>query len=402
MRISTQLMYDAGTKAISKQQGDLYKTQQQLDSGKRVLSPSDDPIASSRVVIVAQAEAGNEQYTRNLDNAKSALAQTESVLGEIGAVLADAKVLAVTAGNGALQDSDRHSIAQELRGKFEQLLGLANSQDGSGKYLFSGYREDTQPFSGSLSAVSYNGDNGDRQAQVSPAQTLSVGSNGAAIFRDIKNGNGVFAGSTAATNLGTGVLQNGRMVDTTLWNGDAYAIQFNVVAGATTYDIVDTTSATTISSGIPYANGGSITFGGIQVEIKGDPANGDTFTVAPSQNQSVFATLKNIITALESPTTSGADKAQFQNQMNRAFVDLDQASNQALATRTRVGAAQKQVEDLGSANDVQKEQRQSEMAGLQELDYAKAISDYTRQMTVLEAAQRTQAAISKLSLFNFL
>jgi flagellar hook-associated protein 3 FlgL len=402
MRISTQLMYDSGMRSISKQQGDLYTTQQQLGSGKRILSPSDDPIASSRAIIVAQAEAGNEQYTHNLENAKNALAQSESALGNIGAVIADAKVLAITAGNGALQDSDRRSIAQELRGKFEQLLGLANSQDGNGKYLFAGFREDIQPFSGSLSAVSYIGDNGEREAQVSPSQVLAVGSSGAAIFRDIKNGNGVFAGSVAAANSGTGVLQNGHMLDSTLWNGDAYAIQFNVVAGVTTYDIVDTTSASTISSGLPYVSGGSITFGGVQVEIKGDPADGDSFAVAPSQNQSIFDTFKNVIAALETPTTSGADKARFQNQMNRALVDFDQAANQAIAARTRVGASQKQVEDLGSANDVQKEQRQSELAGLQDLDYAKAISDYTRQLTVLEAAQRTQAAMSKLSLFNFI
>jgi flagellar hook-associated protein 3 FlgL len=402
MRISTQLMYDAGIKAISKQQGDLFKTQQQLSSGKRVLSPSDDPIASARAVVVAQAEAGHEQYTRNLDNAKNTLNLTESVLGDIGTVIADAKVLAVNAGNGALQDSDRRSLAQELRGKFEQLLGLVNSQDGTGKYLFAGYQEQTQPFGGSLTAVTYNGDSGERQAQVSPSQTLPVSYSGAAIFRDIKNGNGTFVGSTAAANLGTGVLQNGRVVDSSVWNGDAYAIQFHVSAGTTNYDIVDTTSGTTVSSGTPYVSGGSIAFGGVQIEIKGDPANGDEFAIAPSQNQSIFETFKNIIGVLESSANSGVDKARLQNQLNRTFVDFDQASDQALAARTRIGASQRQIDDLSSANDVQKIQRQSELAELQDLDYAKAISDYTRQMTVLEAAQRTQAAISKLSLFNFL
>jgi flagellar hook-associated protein 3 FlgL len=395
-------MYDAGIKAISKQQGDLFKTQQQLSSGKRVLSPSDDPIASARAVVVAQAEAGHEQYTRNLDNAKNTLNLTESVLGDIGTVIADAKVLAVNAGNGALQDSDRRSLALELRGKFEQLLGLVNSQDGAGKYLFAGYQEQTQPFSGSLAAVSYNGDSGERQAQVSPSQTLPVSYSGAAIFRDIKNGNGTFVGSAAAANLGTGVLQNGRVVDSSVWNGDAYAIQFHVSAGTTTYDIVDTTSGSMVSSGTPYVSGGSIAFGGVQIEIKGDPANGDEFTISPSQNQSIFDTFKNIIGVLETPASSGVDKARLQNQLNRAFVDFDQASDQALAARTRIGVSQRQIDDLGSANDVQKVQRQSELAELQDLDYAKAISDYTRQMTILEAAQRTQAAISKLSLFNFL
>jgi flagellar hook-associated protein 3 FlgL len=275
MRISTQLMYDAGIKAIGKQQGELYRTQQQLSTGKRVMSPSDDPIASSRAVVVAQAQASHEQYTRNLDSAKGTLASYETVLGEIGTVLADAKVLAVNAGNGALQDSDRRSLAQELRGKFDQLMGLVNSQDGSGKFLFAGYRDETQPFGGSLSAVAYAGDDGIRATQVSPSQTLTVGYNGAAIFRDIKNGNGVFAGSASSTNLGTGVLQNGRTTDPSLWNGHTHTIQFSAGPGGTTYDVVDTTSGTTVSAGVPYVSGNDINFSGVQIQIKGEPAAGD-------------------------------------------------------------------------------------------------------------------------------
>jgi flagellar hook-associated protein 3 FlgL len=402
MRISTQLMYDAGIKAIGKQQGELYRTQQQLSTGKRVMSPSDDPIASSRAVVVAQAQAGHEQYARNLDNAKSSLASYETVLGEIGTILADAKVLAVNAGNAALQDADRRSVAQELRGKFDQLLGLVNSQDGSGKFLFAGYRDETQPFGGSLAAVAYSGDDGIREAQASPSQTLTVGYNGAAIFRDVKNGNGVFAGTASTANLGSGVLQNGRSIDPSLWNGHTHSVQFSVGPGGTTYDVFDATSGITISSGNPYVSGNDIGFSGVRIQIKGEPATGDTFTVAPSQNQSVFETFKNIVAALETPTTGGAGKAQLQNQLNRAFVDFDQAIDQTLAARTRVGISQKQIDDLGAVNDTLKIQRQAELAELQDLDYAKVISDYTRQMTMLEAAQRTQAAIGKLSLFNLI
>jgi flagellar hook-associated protein 3 FlgL len=402
MRISTQLMYDTGTKAIGKQQAELYRTQQQLSSGKRVMAPSDDPIASSRAVVVAQAQAGHEQYTRNLNFAKNSLAISESVLGDIGTVLSDAKILVLNAGSGALQDADRQSIAMELRGKFAQLLGLVNSQDGTGKYLFSGYQEGTQPFSGSLSSVSYNGDSGEREARISPSQLLAVGHSGEELFRDIKNGNGTFAGAAAAGNLGSGVLQNGQLIDSSLWNGDSFEIKFNVLAGTTTYDIVNTTTAVVVSAGSPFVSGENITFDGVQVAIKGNPADTDSFLVSPSQNQSVFETIKKVIVALETSTTSGAAKAQLQNRLNQTSLDLDQATNHVLAARTEVGAAQKQVEDLASANDVQKVQRQAELAELQDLDYAKAISDYTRQMTILEAAQRTQANISKLSLFNFI
>jgi flagellar hook-associated protein 3 FlgL len=403
MRISTQFSYDAGIDAIRRKQEELFKVQQQLSTGRRVLTPSDDPVSSSRAVVVAQAKASHEQFARNIEGAKSVLASASSALSAVSEVISDAKALATTAGNGALVDGDRASLAKELRGKFSALMGLANTQDGAGSYLFGGFREASEPFVGTPgSAVAYNGDAGGREVAVSASRNIPVTFNGGAIFQDVKNGNSVFATSSAAGNIGTGVIDAGRMVNQSAWSDTTYTIQFSVTAGVTTYDVLDATNGTVLSSGNPYVKGEAIGFSGAQVAISGDPANGDQFALAPSQNQSLFQTLSGLIGALETPRTDNVSRANLRNALNRAVVDLNQGAEQVLSTRTQAGAWERELDDLSAVNERAKIHSESELSTLQDLDYAKTISDFNKFTTILEAAQRTQAMMSRLSLFEFL
>ncbi len=204
-------------------------------------------------MVVSQAQATAQQHACNTGAAKDYLSAIESAVAELGAVVVDAKALAITGGNASQTDADRATLAQDLRGKFQQLLAQANTRDGAGSYLFSGYAETTQPFSGSLGAVVYNGDAGEREVQVSDSRKMPVTPSGASLFQDIKNGNGVFVTSAAGANTGAGVIGGGRVVNPSAWNGDDYEIRFT---GATTFDVVDTTTATTLSSANAYVSGG--------------------------------------------------------------------------------------------------------------------------------------------------
>ncbi len=398
MRISTQLMHDLSINAIRRQQSDLMKLQQQMSTGRRVLTPSDDPVAASRAVSVSQAKAASEQFARNQGAAADTLRLTESVLGNVSSLLADVKVGAVNAGNAALSDADRLALAQDLRSRFQQLLGLANSQDGSGNYLFSGYREQIEPFAPTSTGIAYNGDTGGREIQVSASRTVPVALSGADLFVNIKNGNGVFATSAASANTGSGVINAGRVTNASAWTGHDYQIVFG--AGGTTYDIVDATTSTTVSSGNAYSAGSAISFAGIQVEVKGAPANGDVFSVSASRNQDVFKTIDDLVKVLETPAGTDAARAQLQTKLGRALIDIDQAAEKVLTARTQVGAWE--LDDLAALTETQTAQHETELADLQGLDYAKAISDFTQQTTALEAAQKTYAQVSGMSLFNFI
>ena len=127
MRISTSTIYQQGAARISDVQSNLVKTQQQLSTGRRMLTPADDPVAAARALDVTQSQSVNAQYATNRQAAVSSLTAVDSTLASVTSVLQDAKTLTINAGNGSLSNSDRSSLATQLSSDLDQLLGLANS-----------------------------------------------------------------------------------------------------------------------------------------------------------------------------------------------------------------------------------------------------------------------------------
>jgi flagellar hook-associated protein 3 FlgL len=142
-------------------------------------------------------------------------------------------------------------------------------------------------------------------------------------------------------------------------------------------------------------------FGG-SVLISGAPADNDSFGIAPSSSQSVFATLANLVGALEAPAGTPAANARLGSEIGFALTNLDHASDNILRIRAQIGSRMNEVESLAGLNDELALQYQQTLSDLQDLDYAKAISDLTRKQTDLEAAQQSFIRISQLSLFNYL
>ena len=183
MRISTSTIYQQGAARISDVQTNLVKTQQQLSTGRRILTPADDPVAAARALDVTQSQSVNAQYATNRQAAVSSLTAVDNTLASVTSVLQDAKTLTVNAGNGSLSNSDRSSLATQLSSDLDQLLGLANTTDGIGNYLFSGYQTGTQPFVKTATGAQYNGDQGQRQVQVDSSRQMAVSDSGQAIFQ---------------------------------------------------------------------------------------------------------------------------------------------------------------------------------------------------------------------------
>ncbi|HAN55161.1 MAG TPA: flagellar hook-associated protein 3, partial [Betaproteobacteria bacterium] len=183
MRISTSTIYQQGAARISDVQTSLVKTQQQLSTGRRILTPADDPVAAARALDVTQSQSVNAQYAINRQAAVSSLTSVDSTLASVTSVLQDAKTLTVSAGNGVLSNSDRSNLATQLSSSLDQLLALANTTDGIGNYLFSGYQSGTQPFTKTAIGAQYNGDQGQRQVQVDSSRQMAVSDSGQAIFQ---------------------------------------------------------------------------------------------------------------------------------------------------------------------------------------------------------------------------
>ena len=191
MRISTSQMFQQGVNSILDQQTTLAKTQQQLATGKKIVTPSDDPSAATRVLALNQAIDTTTQYQRNSDFAEMRLALEESALVGVGDLLQRVRELAVQANNDTLSSGDRLAIAAEVRTSLEGLLQLSNSRDANGEYLFSGYQVNTTPFShDGAGNFSYDGDQGQRSLQIGPSRHVVAGDSGNNVFLKVDDGAG--------------------------------------------------------------------------------------------------------------------------------------------------------------------------------------------------------------------
>ncbi len=400
LRVSTAQTYDAGTASMLKQQAELLKIQQQLATGRRIVTPADDPIAAARALEVSGSKSRNDQYVVNQDAVRAGLSHAESALSGVTQVLQDVQALLVNAGNGSYSDTDRATLAIELQERRDQLLSLANARNAVGRYLFSGYQEDVRPFADTPAGVVFQGDTGRREVQVADSRRLPITANGSDAFERIATGNGVFATSAAAANSGTGIMGAGQVADPALLDGRTYEIVFRVSGSTTTYDVVDTAAATTVSSGNAWQSGAAITIAGMQVAVTGAPADNDRFTLAPSVNRSIFQTLDDAIALLRTPSGSAAGRAQLTMGLTAALSQADRAHARVMAIRTETGAALKDLDQLGAGAASIDLSLQQELSALRDLDFATAVSAFTRQQTVLEAAQKAFARIIGRSLFD--
>ena len=430
MRISTGMIFDAGVVGMNRQSATLVHLQQQVASGRRILTPSDDPVAAAQALDVTVASDANAQFKKNQGYATSALGLEDAQLSSTNDLLSRIQELAVTGSATNLPLSNRKGIATELRSDFDQLMSIANATDGTGQHIFSGFMGSTTPFSGSVDGIlagtpiAYQGDDGQRTSQVSPSRFVEVSDSGNSVFNRIASGNGYFTTNYANGNTGTGIIGAGTVTDPAAWNAAAtknVAIKFTVTAGVTTYDIVDTTSGNSLLTGgvapapvasqRAYQSGQAIILSqvgppafnlGASVVVSGNPASGDSFSVAPSTSQSLFTTVAKLIGVLESPTGTPATDAKYTSDINSALTNLDQAANNILRVRAGIGSRMNEVDSLGSLNDSLTLQYKQTLSNLQDVDYAKAVTDLTRTQTGLQAAQQSFAKISQLSLFNYL
>lgn len=417
MRISSQTIYDVGVGQIGSLQSGLARIQQQLSTQRKNLSAADDPIAAARELEVTQSKSINTQLVTNRSNAKGMLSLETVALASSTSILQDIKTLTVNAGNGAMTQKDRESLAVELEGRLADLMGQANSSDGVGGYVFGGYKSTTLPFTKTANGAAYQGDQGQRELQVGSTRTLPITDSGSSVFENNATGNGTFVTGPDAANFdrgGTGIISAGSVKDQTQLTGHKYQINFQVVPEspgvpkATTYTVTDLTldqpvpPAPIPAEPQPYVSGQNITFDGLQFDVKGEPAEGDNFAIEPSTKQSVFTTVTDLIKALRAAGDGPAGQASLTNKLNQAHVNIDSATDNILSVQAAVGSRLKELDYLDSSGDDLNLQYANVLSDLVDVDVVKAYSQFTQQTTTLQAAQQSFTKMAGLSLFNYI
>jgi flagellar hook-associated protein 3 FlgL len=406
MRISTKSIYENATTQLNTLQSNMARTQNQLATNKRMLTAADDPIASARALEVTQSKTLNTQYATNRSNANSSLALVEGALSDSGDLLMDVQTLVVQVSNGTLSKADRMMIATEIESRMQDLIGVANTADGSGGYLFSGYRGTTIPFIQTDTGATYQGDQGQRKLQVGSSRSLAISDSGSAIFENNRTGNGSYQTVMVDGNTGGAVATTGSVSDPTKLTGHNYSLQFKVAGtpAVTTYSVTDTSTspASAVLTDEPYVSGKQITFDGTSFSITGGPADGDKFEIKPSEKESIFTTMTSLVKALRDSTDDKQGLATLSNKLIIASEGLKSSLDNILTVRASVGSRMKELDYLDSSGSDLGIQYDATLSKLQDLDMAKAISQYATQQQTLEAAQKSFKTMSSLSLFNYI
>lgn len=199
MRISTNTIYQSGISKISALQSDQTKLQQQISTGRRIASPSDDPVAAARALSLSHAQEVNAKFADTRKTAQTKLGTIESNLTGVTNLLVAAQSSLVAAGNGAYSNQERVSMATEFNDSLQALIGMANSKDAYGNYLYAGYQTATQPFVASATGANYQGDNGQQLLQVDAERQMAVNVSGDNLFQS--GGNDIFATLSSLVSL---------------------------------------------------------------------------------------------------------------------------------------------------------------------------------------------------------
>ncbi len=141
MRITNNMLMSNMLTALGNNEGRMSKYQNQLNTGKKIQLPSDDPIVAARALKLRTDVSKIEQYQKNLGDAQSWVDATDAALAQIGDVLKRAKELATQAANGTNSSTETGDIGQEMKQLKAQLVHIANTTY-SGRYMFSGFQTD--------------------------------------------------------------------------------------------------------------------------------------------------------------------------------------------------------------------------------------------------------------------
>lgn len=405
-RISSQQVFSGGINRLQDLNTTLNKTQQQISTGKKVNQPSDDPVAAARILKLDQEVKRIETYQRNADLADNRLQQEESALSSSVDIIQRIRELTVQAGNGALSVNDRQSIAAELRERVDQLADITNTQDASGEYIFSGFQGHEPAFVKEADGTwSYNGDEGQRVLEIDDGVTVPISDPGKGIFVDVPR---------AATVKST-TSADGYISDLSVNDEQALRTAFSTPApGNVPDDLTVTVGAggqlqiTGQVNGSPKdltpspapTVGQAFEVAGVAMTVN-DAVAGDTFTIGINDKQSVFGSIENLVSGLESiDKTTPKGQAAYDALIAESLVNLDNAQESVTLKQTELGGRMNAVESTKGFLEDSAVYSKDIRSQLEDVDYAEAISNLSFQSFVLQAAQQSFAQVSRLSLFD--
>ncbi|MEK9808329.1 MAG: flagellar hook-associated protein FlgL [Halieaceae bacterium] len=185
MRVSTNQFYRVNAEQMQSTQSKVAETQAKLGSGKQMLHPSEDPGKANLISGLISAKERQGVYSKNVDAGETRLTAESAVLDSMTSIMQRITQLTVQSSSDTLGASDRDVIATEIKALRDELLNLSNTQDLSGSYIFSGNKTGSPAFvEDANGVVSYNGDYGRMEINVSDVRSIAINTLGPELFSE--------------------------------------------------------------------------------------------------------------------------------------------------------------------------------------------------------------------------
>ena len=430
-RVATANMYDNSIHNIGGRQNSLVELNEKLTAGKRVLRPSDDPVAAAQAERAMTRITRIQSEQRALDVQRNAVAQAESSLGDAVNLMQEMRELLVNAGDGTHSPADRRIIASQVQSLREQLLNISNRKDTNGLPLLGALGSALEPFLGTSAPSGFAGLPGQGAGSFVSIPNMLDGDS-AFMFQTKRDGVYNAGISSAAASPLNGRQFNASAVsvadlsaistDPATGKADTYTVVFKDAGpGASPntspapYNIVNTrTGATSADVVVPdFPNDKQLNIEvtgvpGLKFNITAtptkaldgtvtlSPADGDTITLSPSS--SIFSVIDQAIADIGS---AGNSNAAVQ-AVGQALGNLDIGMERLQSVRSYAGELLNRADRITGNQDARNIQLEGDRSRAEDLDMVQGFSDFQQTQMGYQAALQSYAMVQKLSLFNYI
>ncbi len=421
LRVTTAQQFTNAIDNMQRSNVSLDRLQQQASTGKRVLQPSDDPVAAAQIIKLERELAQYDKYDINIKVTDRRLTLQESIMSTMRTSMNRIKELLIQGSTGTLTDSDRGSIAVNMESEVEFMAGLMNSQDSQGEYIFAGSKGNTKPYQLQVDgSYDYQGDDGQRRIQVSNDLYIPSNDSGQYLFEAV-SADLVTSVKGAYSTLGsTALVANVSFANQAAQDEYSAAtkglgdLTITVDPAGTSYSITDSSGDPVIDKSGTAITGVLYPAPGVKVEVHGmefdllAPPGAPTATPAEITNvlhvepeqKNILDIVQNYVDALKVPLSDQQKRDDFSAATSKMFEQWSQASERNIESVTRLGTRLKFIETVQSNNLDFKLFAETSLSSIQDVDMPAVISKFKLEEITLQASQAIFGRVAALSLFD--
>jgi len=350
MRISTSWAQQLGVNAMNTQQVKMSKTQMQLSSGLEILTPSDDPAAAVRMLSLQETIDKTTQYQDNVAMVRSRLSIEEGGLETAENIMFRAKELTIQALNSTLTTEDRLAIKAEVDQLLKQMVGVANTKNANGEYVFSGDLSTTPAvaWDAEVGSYVYQGGINQRVLDIGPERQVADGDLGSNVFINIASVSQETNATVDEDGAGSGgfaELDKRSVFDTLQALSKALESKYEVPEAVISGDRF-------MRFGIDYSSGGTLGATSFDLTVDDGPGTGTTTThtiALPAVATDVYASLDEVVTAINLQL-GGANVQARSNGNNIEFISTTTGKDSSVSIHDKSPVVGSFLTDFGFAD----------------------------------------------------